>query len=324
MKIIKLLCLFMFIGFLQKNCAGGKKKTIYTYRTESWIESDYIGAGFHLSADKIRPNIWVEVHKVDGEISDGIGLPNDSMSGGGVNAAFWASRDYEPLIPYTRIDYSKSLCALNPDGTASSTSGCRYYGDWINNAELWYDSSPYPGNADFRDKDGRSFLHLREDMHGERATRYRFIINIQDNTPLWFKDPAGGYNLAQAASAVEYFPLKKVVFRLTDYSSPPGGSIADAPLPASDDEDIAKDEYYIIRQGEDFKLDTILPAHRMRWGRFVYNFTEYHSFQQEKTYLIQVTAEDMEGNRRTLRVPIHIGTLSGLQIQHKAIQNQRN
>lgn len=323
MKIIKLFCL-LFLIFLSEDVAGGKKKTIYTYRTESWMEFDFIGTGFHLASDKIKPNIWLEVHKVDGEISDGLGLPNDAMSGGEVNASFWSVRNYNPVVPYTRINYSNPLCESDGDGNPSFSGSCRYYGDWLNNDELWYDATPYPGNSKWHDRNARSFLQLREDMHGEKGTRYRFIIHIQDNIPLWYKDTAGGYDLSKVNDAVEYFPLNKVIFRLTDFDSPPGGAIETAPLPDSDDEDLGKDEYYIIREGEDFKLDTILEAHRVHWGRFVYNFTEYHSFKEDKTYLIQITAEDIEGNRRTLRVPITIKTLSGVDVNRISIQNQRN
>ena len=79
------LILGVLFHFLQVDpaLAGKKKVTIHTFVTEQWQESDYLGAGYHVQWDKIRPNIWVRIHRVEGEVTDTVGLPNNAMAGQG-------------------------------------------------------------------------------------------------------------------------------------------------------------------------------------------------------------------------------------------------
>jgi hypothetical protein len=266
----------------------------------------------------------MEVHKVDDNVKDAVGLPNDVMAGNGVDGSFWSAKPYQELNPYTRIDWSKPVCAVDPaSGNCNGGSSCRCYGDWVNKEAIWEDTGTYPGSTEFLDNGGgsepaRSFLLLKPDIHGQKRTRYMFSIYIQDNLPLWYRDDTGGYT----GSAEKYFPLDKVVFRITDPSSPPS--------PGSN-EDTSKDEFYMVKgyngatpNPDDFKIDNATPEFRIRWGRYVFNAIVYHTFKFEKDYLLQVTAIDIENNQRTLRVPISMAQLAGLRIHNKAVESQKN
>jgi hypothetical protein len=316
----RLFFLLLVGALIYPGYCGGKKKTIYTYLTEGWYERDYLGAGFHIVTDHTAPNIWVEVHKVEGEISDAVGLPNDVMAGKLTMGAYWSGQPYDLLNPYTRVDWSKAVCPADVNtGNCQAGSGCRCFGDWVNQDELWYDPDAYPGNAQFFDKDGRSFLVLKPEIHGQKRTRYRFTVYVQDNTPIWYKTPAGAYNTGAASTGAEkFFPLKKVVFRLSDFSNPPGINRS------SDAEDDSKDEFWLEKTGDDFKVQEVPPEFRVKWGKYTYSFTTYHTFKFAQDYMIQVTAEDMEGNRRTLRAGISMGGLGGLQIHNRAVDTQKS
>ena len=62
---------------------------------------------------------------------------------------------------------------------------------------------------------------------------------------------------------------------------------------------------------------------RVRWGKHIYSFTEFFAFPAEGQFFLEVSAEDMEGNARSLRVPIMIGKLGGLQLKDRSEESRR-
>jgi hypothetical protein len=291
--------------------------TIYTYRTEGWRENDTLGAGYHVSWDKIPPNIWVEVGRYQSSERAVVGIPNDSMAGGSVNSGYWLARDYLLTNLYTRIPFNLPLCTQTPEGSCQNSDTCRCYGDWINLEPLLDGRT-----ADYPDREGLSFLNLPPQIHGQKRTRYQFTVFVQDNTPFWFKDPDGGYDKNKLSSKVKYFPFEKLVIRLCCSSNPAGGD--GVPSLDSDEENPETDEYYLLKQGEDFRMDRRGEDEGIYQGNSVYHLSFYHTFKFEQEYLIQVTAQDMEGNRRTLRVPLSIGELSGISVRGSSKSRKSN
>ena len=305
-----------------------KKTTTHTFVTEMWKEVDYLGAGYHITWDKIRPNIWVRIRRTDGELSSTIGLPNNVMAGANAN---W-DIPYDDNNLYSRLP-DDSLATLNLDGECLSDGRC--YGDWINNDELW-EESVKPGA--YKDSEGKSYLLLQfpgqaiDDPHGASRTRFRFDIFIEDNTPYWLRDP--DFQQGSAVSeqyndwdnsespAEPYYPLKRVVFRITSASSA-----------ATNDTRQREDIFYTDRNMEKpgfedlFKinnLDVNPIEQRIRWGKHVYSVTEFFDFPSEGQFYMEVSAIDMEDNRRVLRVPINIEKLRGLKLSNESSDATRN
>ena len=167
---------FFIVLLLCQTIAAKKKTTIHTFVTEMWKEVDYLGAGYHISWDKIRPNIWVRIRRTDGELSSTVGLPNNVMAGSNAN---WD-------VPYSHNNlYSRlpddSLATLSQNGECLSDGRC--YGDWINNEELWEDSA---SKGKYKDKQGKSYLLLQfpgqanNEPHGASRTVFdlTFLLKI--------------------------------------------------------------------------------------------------------------------------------------------------
>lgn len=287
-KFAGILCLGLIVlsGTVQ---AGGKKKTINTYITESWQEKDYFGAGTHITLDRIRPNLYLLVHKVDGELTDLVGVPNNAQAGEPtfIDPAPFAT--YDRLNILSRINYGQTIAA-------------RKYGDWSNQDPVW---TPASG---FLDSSGANLLELLPEINGEKGTRYRFTVQAEDNTPFWFKNEGG---------PVMYFPYELVIFRITERAG--GTTNAEA-----FEETGAKDELIVIRKDRDLRLDDMVGEHRLRNGRFVFNFTVYHTFRQAIDYDLVVSARDIERNERVMRVPITMGQLRGIQLQNTRVNTIRD
>lgn len=306
-----------------------KKIKIHTWKTEAWQEFDYFGAGYHVTWDKIKPNIWVRVKRMDGEVEGLVGIPNNVMAG---HAADW-SLTYDPLNLYSRINFSQDVATVDAD-SGDCSGGGRCYGDWVNNVEVW------DGGADankYKDKNGLSFLTLQfpdqgsSDPHGAARTRFRFDVFVEDNTPYWLRDPDYTQGSSEstayddwddpATPAEPHYPFKRVIFRVTNSTSP-----------SSDDDRQPADIYYTDRDSSNPQFADIFMINnedinpieqRVRWGKHVYSFTEFFQFPSEGSFFMEVTAIDMEDNRRTLRIPIDIGRLGGLNLQDKSNEGSR-
>lgn len=301
------------------------------FRTDGWLETDHFGSGYHVVPDRTRPNIWLRAFKYDGAVSEVVGLPNNNITGRHSN---WddpslnldlpdnkhlLGGDYFRLV--RRIDWSQDLGAVNLS-TGKCGSG-RCYGDWLNDDPVWDENV-----KSYKDKDNSSFLQFTNEMNGRIRTRYRFQIYVEDNVAFWYKDANGGYDLDTHKSnpdgTKKYYPFQDVVFRITERS------IFDSrPEPAIDDP--AGDEFYIRKsewasdatQKDDFKIEDAPPEIRWVNGRLVFNFTVFHKFRQPKDYVIQVTAVDKSNNSRTLRVPISMEAVGGLDLQNKASEGSK-
>jgi len=269
--------------------AGGKKKTVNTYITESWTERDYFGSGTHITLDKIRPNIYLQVHKVDGELNDLVGVPNGTQAGEGdfVDATVYGA--YDRLNMLTRIDFARPIAT-------------RGYGDWSNDQRVWDIAKNY------RDSSGNNLLELLPAMNGARGTRYRFIISVEDNTPFWFKNEGG---------PEMYFPYELIIFRITEQA----GGTADA---NAFEETGINDELIVIRKDQDFRIRDMPGQYRLRNGRFMYNFTVYHQFKLATDYFLMVSARDIEDNERILKTPISMGQLEGIQLQNSNLSTVKD
>ena len=62
---------------------------------------------------------------------------------------------------------------------------------------------------------------------------------------------------------------------------------------------------------------------RVRWGKHIYSFTESFAFPSEGEFFMEVNVEDMEGNRRDLRVPVYIGKLGGIRLQNRSMDSRK-
>jgi hypothetical protein len=317
------LFLGVLLHFLQITpvIAGKKKVTIHTFVTEQWQESDYLGAGYHVQWDRIRPNIWVRVHRVEGEVTDTVGLPNNAMAGQG---AEW-DLPYDRNNLFSRIPNSE-ISAVEPD-SGECTGGGRCFGDWVNNEETW-EESRNPGK--YKDSEGDSFLTLTfpdqggSEPHGQRRTRFRFDVFVEDNTPYWLRDNSGGYSDWDnpAAPAEPYYPFRWITFRITSATDPATDLVRRS-------EDLYFTERNMEKAGDEdiFKIndERVNPIEkRVRWGKHIYSFTESFSFPVEGLFHMEVNAEDMEGNGRNLRVPISIGKLGGIKLQDRSTDAQKS
>ncbi len=320
---------------------GGHEKYKY-YMTEGWLESDHAGSGFHITDDYIKPNLWIRVFRYDTAVSQVIGIPNNESAGA---HAFWDNSleevnppmrggDYYKLLQL--VDFSEQVATVDSNGECTSMGRC--YGDWVNNELLWdIENKDYIGNG------GISFLKLDDKLQGQKRTRYRFDIFVEDNTPFWFKDsngaydmtkvpPAGGYHVSAAETEspiVEenklYYPIEQAVFRIIEKAKMQS-------LPAEDAsqitwnsyfEDQSWSEYFVHKKGLDFLVENKeLQVQRVN-GRLVFNFSVFHAFQKKSDYIIQIIAEDHSGNRRALQIPISIERLKGLELRDNASGGQR-
>jgi hypothetical protein len=300
--------------------AKKKKITIHTFKTEMWQENDYLGAGYHITWDRIRPNLWVRIHRVDGEVTDTVGLPNNVMAGQYAN---W-NLVYNRNNLYSRIP-DQDLAALDPSSGNCTGSG-RCFGDWINNEAVW-EEGLNPGK--YKDSQDQSFLILKfprqgpNAPHGQKRTRFRFDVFVEDNTPYWLRDSSGAYSdwASPATPSEPYYPLKRVLFRLTSATSV---AVDNNRRP----EDIYFTERDMEKSGDEevFKINNeqLNPIEkRVRWGKHIYSFTEFFAFPAEGQFFLEVSAEDMEGNARSLRVPIMIGKLGGLQLKDRSEESRR-
>jgi|SaaInl4_135m_RNA_FD_contig_61_391223_length_2337_multi_2_in_0_out_0_2 hypothetical protein len=300
------------------NIRGGGHEKYDFYKTEGWLQTDHSGSGFHLVRDFNRPNIWVRIFKVDTSTTDVIGLPNDLLAGshakwdGVIDSDVPALRggDYFRLIQ--RVAFSTSVADLDP-GSGACTGGGRCYGDWVNNDLLWG-----VDGEDYQDKDSRSFFEVLEEINGQKRTRYRFTIFVEDNLPFWFKDQNDGYDLsADKTQAILYYPLNRVIVRITE-SGNFDPSFDDAPSPDYNSYDSSGDEFFMEKKGIDLRVASVPQESRLKNGRLVYNFPVVHAFQKSTDYIIQVVAEDMELNRRVMRFRLNMNPLGGLDIQDRS------
>ncbi|MEE2923183.1 MAG: hypothetical protein VX619_00245 [bacterium] len=321
---------------------GSGDEKYHYFMTEGWLESDHSGSGFHLVDDYTKPNIWMRVFRYDTAVSQVVGLPNNETAG---SSADWGDSldssnppmrggDYYKLL--RTVDFSEELAEIQSDGNCSSIGRC--YGDWINNDLLWSVTI-----KDYTNKNGESFLKLKDQMQGQKRTRYRFDVYIEDNTAFWFKDKEGKYDLNKIpanggyhTSVLEtdneivednvlYYPLEKVVFRIVETSKL--GS-----LPNENDSKATWDNYYeeqnwaeyhLYKKDSDLVLSNTEPQSQRVNGRLVYNFRVIHSFRLKAEYTIQILAEDHSGNRRAMQIPIQIERLKGLEIRDNTSGSQR-
>ena len=319
---------FFVVLLLCQTVTAKNKVTTHTFVTEMWKEVDYLGAGYHISWDKIRPNIWVRIRRTDGELSSTVGLPNNVMAGANAN---W-DIPYDNNNLYSRLP-NNSLATLNQNGECLSDGRC--YGDWINNDELWEESQ---NKGKYNDKQGKSYLLLQfpgqatNEPHGASRTRFRFDVFIEDNTPYWLRDSDFQQGSAMSeqyndwdkpdSPAEPFYPLKRVVFRITSADSA-------APNDNRQREDIFYTDRNMEKSGfEDlFKINNldINPIEqRIRWGKHIYSVTEFFDFPSEGQFHMEVSATDMENNRRVLRVPMNIDKLRGLKLNNESSDASRN
>tara|TARA_B100000674_G_scaffold498902_1_gene540293 strand:- start:3413 stop:4459 length:1047 start_codon:yes stop_codon:yes gene_type:complete len=320
---------------------GGHEKYKY-YMTEGWLESDHAGSGFHITDDYTKPNLWIRVFRYDTAVSQVIGIPNNEAAGA---HAFWDNSldqsnppmrggDYYKLLQL--VDFNQETATIDSNGDCSSSGRC--YGDWLNNELLWdSETKDYIGNG------GVSFLKLEDKMQGQKRTRYRFDIFIEDNTPFWYKDEDGNYDMAkvptgggyhvsaaQTESIIDeenrlFYPIEQAVFRIVEKSKM-------QPLPAEDASQTAWNSYfedkswseYHVHKDEDALevVESELQIRRVN-GRLVFNFSVFHAFQKKSDYVIQVIAEDHSGNRRALQASLSIERLKGLELRDQASDGQR-
>ena len=320
---------------------GGHEKYKY-YMTEGWLESDHAGSGFHITEDYTKPNIWMRIFRYDTAVSQVIGLPNNESAG---SHADWGDSlelsnppmkggDYYKLLRL--VDFNEETATVDDSGECSSSGRC--YGDWLNNELLW-DSQ----TKDYLGLGGVSFLKLDDKLQGQKRTRYRFDIFVEDNTPFWFKDSDGNYDMskvptgggyhisaAQTESPIVeenklYYPIEQVVFRIVEQSKMQSLPNEDA----SEDnwnsyfEDQTWSEYYVHKKDSDLMVERNELQIQRTNGRLVFNFSVYHAFQKKSDYLIQIVVQDHSGNRRALQAPISIERLKGLELRDGASDGTR-
>lgn len=319
---------------------GGHEKYRY-YKTEGWLESDHSGSGFQLVDDYQRPNIWVRIFRYDTAVSQVIGLPNNETAGEDIQ---WTDSDFDDSNPkmrggdYYRLlqisDFEEPLAEIDSNGGCSGSGRC--YGDWINNERLWnYQIKDYVG------KNGQSFLKPEERMNGQKRTRYRFDIFVEDNTPFWFKDSDGAYDLGKIPAEggydlnhtnaddptanVMYYPVEQVVFRICKKSKLMALPSDEAPAEQWNAymADTNWAEYHVHKQNDDMIVSKAPLQSRHVNGRLVFNFTIYHSFQDASEYVIQLIAEDHSANRRILHIPMVIEGLKGLELKDQASEMKK-
>lgn len=300
------------------NIRGGGHEKYDFYKTEGWLQTDHSGSGFHLVRDFTKPNIWVRIFKYDTSTTDVVGLPNNTAAGkhakwdGVINSNVPALKggDYYRLIQ--RVPFSTSVADLDP-GSGNCSGGGRCYGDWVNNDLVWG-----VDGEDYQDKDGRSFFEVLQDLNGQKRTRYKFTIFVEDNQPFWFKDKDDGYDLAaDKAQSILYYPLNRVIVRITP-SSEFDPSFDEDPAADYDSYDSSRDEFFLEKKGADLRVSSLPMESRLKNGRLVFNFPVVHAFQQSTEYIMQVVAEDMEENRRVLRFRLNMDPLGGLAIQERS------
>lgn len=326
----------------------GVGRYVFT-QTQGWLEADHAGSGFHMNDDYVKPNIWLRVFRYDTAKSDVAGLPNNETAGNN-DIVDWGTSLAGFNPPMRGGDYYKLLkkvdFATNPADIDQTTGQCkasgRCYGDWVNDDLIWDDKvKSYTG------KNGEKFLTLNPELNGQKRTRYRIDIFVEDNTPFWFKDKDGAYDFNQIPdlvtnadgsydrTAVEnrigdnemYYPYKNVMFRIATESK-----LTSNPVPAEDAGDAAwenylKDdtwaEYYVVKTEEELRVEDMDLEFRRKNGRLVLNFAVYHAFQQQDDYVMQVIAQDMSLNTRVLQVYLSMDRLKGLQINDKATGVQK-
>ena len=294
-------------------------------KTEGWLETDHFGSGYHLIEDHMLPNIWMQVFKYDGAVGEVVGLPNNMLVGR--NSGFKdpsSSNSYPKGGGFhqlmQRIPWDTAMATINPSSGKCSGGG-RCYGDFLNNEEIWS-----ADGEDVLDRNGNSFFSLSERMNGKARSRYRFQIYVEDNTPYWLKDKDGGYDLSKhendPSSSARYYPFQDVVVRIREMSQ------FDGSITALDDS--SKDELYVRKSEwkdnsapDDFKIASQPVENRMVNGYPVYNFTVFHSFRKAVDYLVEVTAVDMAGNRRILRVPLSMDPVGSLSIQDRSSDGRK-
>ncbi len=321
-QILKLLILLISLS----NCFS-EEITGY-FKTEAWLETDHFGSGFHFIPDRSRPNIWIRVFKYDGAVSEVVGLPNNNTVGrhsnwqdvnwNDENNQMMSGGDYHRLIQ--RIDFNLPLGQVNPGST--SCGGGRCYGDWLNNDAVWDYSI-----KDYLDNKGLSFLKVSNKMNGKIRTRYRFQIYIEDNTGAWYKDASRGYDLGTHQSnsngTKQYYPLKDVVFRITEGST--DLAIEKDPSQSTNHEVyIRKSVWEDKSRPDDFDIRSTPTNSRWVNGRLVYNFSHNHQFRRATDYLISVHAIDIHGNDRVLRFPMKMSPVGTVNIQNSTSEGHRN
>ena len=291
------------------------------YKTEGWLQTDHAGSGFHLLRDFTRPNIWVRIFKYDDAVSTVVGLPNNVSAGKHVswdgasteeNPALKAG-DYHRLLE--RVPFDQELASIDPGSGECSGAG-RCYGDWINNDLVWG-----LDGKNINDKDGHSFF--QPEIDGQQKTRYTFLVYVEDNQAFWYKDKNDGYDLTSDKSEARlYFPLSRVIFRITEKSA--YNPALDEDLETDYDAyDPGGDEFYMHKKDADLRVESVPTESQIINGRLVYNFQVIHSFQQSSEYVIQIVAEDMERNRRVLRFQMDMHSLGGLHINESSSGGRR-
>src|SRR5690606_32634216 len=101
--------------------------------------------------------------------SDLVGVPNNAQAGDGAHLNPGAFGPYDRLKLITRVNFGQNVAA-------------RKYGDWSNDERIWDPSKGYLDSA------GVNFCELDPGMNGEKGTRYRFTVQVEDNTPFWYKN----------------------------------------------------------------------------------------------------------------------------------------
>ena len=298
------------------------------YKTEGWLETDHFGSGFHYIPDRIKPNIWVRVFKYDGAISEVVGIPNNNAVGRHANWSNvnWSDTnnktmtggDYHRLIQ--RIDFTQPLGKVSKGST--QCSGGRCYGDWLNNENIWDYSK-----KDYLDKNGVSFLKLSNNMNGKIRTRYRFQIYVEDNTGIWWKDASGKYDMATHNSnekgTTEYYPLRDVVFRITESSTGVPDEI-EVEQSAGHELYIRKSVWEDKSRPDDFDKRLQSIDSQFVNGRLVYNFSHNHQFRKAVDYIVSIQAVDIHGNDRLLRFPMKMSPVGAMEIRNSASEGSRN
>ena len=242
--------------------------------------------------------------------------------------------DYYKLLQL--VDFNQETATIESNGDCSSSGRC--YGDWLNNELLWdSETKDYIGNG------GISFLKLEDKMQGQKRTRYRFDIFIEDNTPFWYKDSDGNYDMTKVPTAggyhvsaaqtespiVEenklYYPIEQAVFRIVEKSKMQSLPAEDASQTTWNSyfEDQSWSEYFVHKKDDALLVENNELLIQRVNGRLVFNFSAFHAFQKKSDYVIQVIAEDHSGNRRALQAPISIERLKGLELRDQASGGQR-
>lgn len=317
--LLLLLCLDLTFSMDTENITNFRK-------TEGWLETDHFGSGYHLVPDYIRPNIWVKAFKYDGAIGDVVGLPNNMLVGRNSGfktsvslSAYPKGGGFNELM--NRIPWSTPMEKLGSSvGSCSGSQRC--YGDFSNNLEIWSASE-----NDVLDKNGRSFFRFGEQMNGSIKTRYRFQIYVEDNTAYWLKDQDGGYDLAKhtadPSTSRRYYPFQDVVFRIREADKFTAGQISTLESNSDDELYVRKSEWKDGSQKDDFNMAAMPAENRLVNGYPVFNFTIFHAFQKPVDYIMEVSAVDIAGNKRILRVPISMSPVGSINLRDGSSGSKR-